>query len=239
MTNNKRFIMGSIVIAATVLCLSNAAYAASNYDYNHTHTTTNDNTMNSRGIYMGGSLGLTYLQDQEFVLTDPAYKLNITSGTELDYKSSYNINAFVGVHQGDWRGEFAINYLAPNKIDKINDLDNEISSNDVKSKANTFMLNAYHDFHLFNQPKISPYVGVGVGVASIDLYGKKINSDTDNVFAYQGIAGLNYTINQHMKVFAQYNHLATTKAEYDYNTVGKFSYYYQTNLFNVGLSYYL
>ncbi len=53
----------------------------------------------------------------------------------------------------------------------------------------TLMANGYLEFPL-QQTGITPYVGLGAGMAFVDIGGAK---STDTVFAWKGIAGLGYS----------------------------------------------
>ncbi len=76
------------------------------------------------------------------------------------------------------------------------------------------MANGLYDFNL-GWP-VTPYVGVGVGGARVSFNkvaepeGGESVDDTSTVFAYQGIAGLTYAINQNLKVDAGYRYFSTT-----------------------------
>lgn len=74
----------------------------------------------------------------------------------------------------------------------------------------TFMLNGYYAFDLGN---LRPYLGVGVGgayvSADISALGEKIVDDNDTVFAYQGIAGLEYAISDDVRIGLRYSYFAT------------------------------
>lgn len=75
------------------------------------------------------------------------------------------------------------------------------------------MGNVFYDFD--TGTPITPYVGGGLGVARVAYGGvsRVANSriaDQDNVFAYQGVAGVGYRVNENLGLFADYRYFATT-----------------------------
>lgn len=84
-------------------------------------------------------------------------------------------------------------------------------------KAKSVMLNLLYDFNIGS--KFSPYIGGGVGYAQVDYDGVapvgagRINDD-DNVFAYQGIAGVSYWLNNSVELAAEYRYFATQDPDF-------------------------
>lgn len=72
---------------------------------------------------------------------------------------------------------------------RTNDIDG-IGGGEVEAMSG--MLNGYLDFDML---QFRPFVGVGLGMANIDLDSGFLNDD-DNVFAYQGIVGLAFDVHQ-------------------------------------------
>lgn len=72
---------------------------------------------------------------------------------------------------------------------------------DVDSIA--YMANAYYDIET-NSP-ITPYVGVGAGLVDID--------GIDTVFAYQGLAGLAYSLNNESEIYGGYRYFGSEGAD--------------------------
>lgn len=76
----------------------------------------------------------------------------------------------------------------------------------------SLMANVLYDF--LPASRFSPYVGVGGGVAHLK-YGEvgsgatTVADDSDNVFAYQGIAGVRYDLNYNWSLNADYRYFAT------------------------------
>ena len=76
------------------------------------------------------------------------------------------------------------------------------------------MVNGYYDFDTGSA--VTPYVGLGVGAARTSH-----TDSTDNItsrqwnFAYQGIVGASYAVNDQMSVSLDYRYFATAKPTYD------------------------
>lgn len=89
-------------------------------------------------------------------------------------------------------------------------------------KALDFMVNGLYDFDL-GWP-VTPYVGIGAGAAVLSTNNVTVPgstatiNDSDMQFAYQGLAGLTYAINQNLKVDLGYRYFRTTDPYY--NTSG-------------------
>jgi outer membrane protein OmpA-like peptidoglycan-associated protein len=81
-----------------------------------------------------------------------------------------------------------------------------------------FMGNALYDFNL-GWP-VTPYLGAGIGMARVSANNVTVPGstvqvrDTDTEFAYQGIAGVAYAINQNLKLDVGYRYFATTNPQY-------------------------
>ena len=67
----------------------------------------------------------------------------------------------------------------------------------------TALVNGYWDIK--NDTRFTPFLGAGVG------YALENASGADSAFAYQGIAGVSYAIDNNWALTAQYNYLDTTK----------------------------
>ncbi|MEL7497725.1 MAG: outer membrane beta-barrel protein [Planctomycetota bacterium] len=115
-------------------------------------------------------------------------------------------------------------------------------SGDVSSFSG--MANAYWEFVDFPGGRFRPYVGFGVGFASldaglIDSTGASILTDEggeDTSFAYQWMAGMNYKASCNMDLFVEYRFFEADALNLD-TTNGSYSgnYNYQSNSVCIGL----
>lgn len=70
---------------------------------------------------------------------------------------------------------------------------------------------------IYNIPthsRINPYIGAGIGLARVEA---KFSDDTesDSVFAYQGIVGLRFNLDQDLDVVIDYRYFATADPDFD------------------------
>ncbi len=111
------------------------------------------------------------------------------------------------------------------------------------------MANVIYDLnHLYNASTSSftPYVGAGIGVARVKL-DSTINgpgfgiplpiNDTDTVLAYQGIAGLNYALNDKVDLGVSYRYFWTQDPRFNTDTGVDFDGEYNNHAILVGLTY--
>ena len=109
------------------------------------------------------------------------------------------------------------------------------------------MANGYYDF--LNSSQFTPYLGVGAGAARVSLNDVGITSPfnftasaSDWKFAYQGIAGVRYTINPTWSVNLDYRYFATLDPKFDINFFGFHTtqkmQYHTHNIF-LGLAYHI
>jgi opacity protein-like surface antigen len=89
------------------------------------------------------------------------------------------------------------------------------------------MINGYYRF--LNNSPLTPYIGGGVGAASIALNNTRFTggldrgpfSGTDAVFGYQGIAGVSYQIAAHLTLAAEYRYFATLRPGFQQTVAGQ------------------
>jgi opacity protein-like surface antigen len=186
-----------------------------------------------KGLYVDLRGGLTSLSDSD--LTDPA--LPGISG-EAEFDNGFGIEGAVGYeHPSGFRVELALGYRN-NDFDDVSVAGISASSAGVnvggQVEALSVMANGYAAFDVGGGFK--PFIGAGVGVAFLDaelelsVPGFAVTaSDDDTVFAYQGIAGVEYEIPTDMATIAlgvRYSYFATadpdfggTEAEYGTHNV--------------------
>lgn len=87
--------------------------------------------------------------------------------------------------------------------------DNEAGGGDAKTW--TYMVNGYWDFK--NDTYFTPYIGAGLGWAYNKLDAAGI-SESENNFAYQGIAGISYEITPNWSLTADYRYIDTLRFDY-------------------------
>lgn len=170
-----------------------------------------------RGWYVHGHLGYSidasvdvdagdYMPPDDYmngVITTENAAATTTSG-EIDLDNDFMVAGGVGFDYGEnWRAEGELSY-------RTNEEDNS-SGDSIDALA--LMLNGYYDFDLGNA--WSPFVGLGIGVAQIEPDG----GDDDTAFAYQGLLGLGYAVNERWSVDATYRYFRSDDLEFGVNEV--------------------
>lgn len=90
--------------------------------------------------------------------------------------------------------------------------------------------------------KFTPYVGAGVGVAHVgakdvtQILGSRID-DSDTVFAYQGIAGVEYDIKPNLKAALDYRYFRTADVSFKTDAGNPVDADYEDHTISLGLRY--
>ena len=194
------------------------------------------------GIYLEGRGGAVFLEDAE----------NSGGGTSIDseFNTGFAFGGAVGyAHSSGFRGEVAVEYRK-NDADSlaINTLlgtpfggASFSAEGDVSTV--TGMVNGYFDIDLGSG--FVPFIGAGIGIAHIDadvdvtVAGNNVSltDDSDQVFAYQGIAGIAYHFTENVAASLQYSYLATTDPEFEDSGGAPFDSEYQSHNVMAGLRF--
>ncbi len=166
------------------------------------------------GPYAEARLGAVFVEDADFDALGLTGELTYDPGIALDLAFGYAFE--VGL-----RAEFQVGYRKSD-IDDVK-IDG-FGTTDIDGDQTTYtsMANLYYDFdfaRLSGDPggvsRLVPYLGAGIGVAVHDLDFDSGGSDTDTVFAYQGIAGFAYSLAQNWRLTLTYIYLRTSDPEFD------------------------
>ncbi len=171
-----------------------------------------------KGIYFDLRGGLTYLSDSDLS------EAGVTGEAEFD--NGYGIEGAVGyAHHSGFRGELALGYRN-NDFDDLSVSGISASSLGInvggQVEALSVMANGYAAFDV--GAGFKPFIGAGIGIAYLDaeldlsVPGFAVTaSDDDTVFAYQGIAGIEYEIPTDSATIAlgvRYSYFATTDPDF-------------------------
>ena len=182
------------------------------------------------GPYIEGRLGISLPQNSDL---DSA-----TASQELGLDNGFVGNVAVGHGYGNgFRTEFELGFRR-NDVDSISG--GGSGTGDLTGWS--AMANALYDFKV-NGP-LQPYVGIGAGVAHLDLsgatpsVGTSIN-DTDTAFAWQGMAGVSYAVSERVKLTLGYRYFAVPDADFSGSTGTSFDSDYASHdvLFGVRYSF--
>lgn len=198
---------------------------------------------NHDGFY--GNVGGGFAFAPDFKMT-PTSSSNNTA--KIQTKTGYNVTGAIGYKYDDFRVEGAVGYLR-NKVDKADRAGTPLTTPTGRNTATTFMVNGYYDVNIDSTPQVTPYLGLGVGVARIKS-NVRASADTrdfldgsSNRFAYQGIVGLNYHFADNMAVGVDYRYITTSKKKVNYIATTGATYVegkgrYSNNLLSANFSYY-
>ena len=126
-------------------------------------------------------------------------------GLNISFNTGYNVGGALGYDLGKFRLEGEFTYRSAD-IDTANGL----SIPDASLSALTFMANGYYDFEM---DSLTPYIGVGLGVADsdLDVSGFTVASETD--FAYQFMAGLAFNVSKTAYLTAGYRFFVISETD--------------------------
>ena len=196
------------VIVAALLALPPAIAAAEGID-----------------VYLDIAGGANFLEDSDISGTG--------LDTEADFDAGFAVKAAIGnALSSGWRFEAEVAY----RQNDADDVGGSGAGGDVS--AWSLMGNALYDFKTGG--RFTPYIGVGAGVAGIDWnnvtpVGGGSVDDNDTVFAYQGIAGVAYTVNDNVKLTLDYRYFATEEPDLTTSSGTNFDAEYRSHSIMVGL----
>ena len=202
----------SSLLAATILALPVVASAQTSQSYAPAFLDMGARNQPISGIYVGGGLGLNFMQSQNVSTTAGPY----SASGKINYNTGFAGKLNVGYGFGNGlRAELEGNYRN-NTANGTNPLplvgNANVHGNEQKYGA---MVNALYDFNTISRYVI-PYVGVGVGYTAIQEQGLNIynnggqgniayGNSTKSSFAWQAILGAAFPITPALAITAEYN----------------------------------
>ncbi len=181
------------------------------------------------GIYVGGNVGVHKPQNSSMSRAGQTSTVKIGTGAAG--------TAAVGYGFGNGlRGELELGHRA-GSVRSIDSATGGGGRIDVTS----LMGNVLYDFA--NETSFVPYIGAGVGGARLRAkdvgpdQGNAMVSGTANVFAYQGILGLDYRIGDNTALGASYRYFATQSASIGSTAGDSASIPYRDHSIMVGMRY--
>ncbi len=185
--------------------------------------------------------GQTYVSAQGGALTQEDHAFTTSGGAKVntEMKSGYVMVGAVGRQYGNIRGELEGSYRA-NDVDTHKTTGPALAGSRGETSVLAGMGNLYYDMPTGGA--FTPYIGAGVGAAKVefDNYGTNatgtVLNDSSTVFAYQGIAGLNYALNNNFSLNAEYRYFGTADVEVQSGT-RKSEIEYQTHNLLGGVRY--
>lgn len=173
------------------------------------------------GVYVSGFFGVSVPRD-----TDVKTSNSSSFDDEVEFDPGVYVGGTGGVDFGLLRLEGELSYKR-GEMERVNDRTNNIRYTNVDGDLGAFamMFNAFLDMH--NYSPITPYLGGGVGFATLhlsDTIGTPSTggapvllyySDDDTVFAYQAGAGLEIHLNPMLSLDLGYRYFGTSEASFD------------------------
>lgn len=159
-----------------------------------------------KGVYIGFVDGFNFTDDSDISGTGVS--------TEADFDKGAIYIPAVGYRYGNgFRTEFEGAY----RKNSVDDLSGALNGTG-RVKAKSLMANLLYDIdlnsHFNKRSRFMPYIGAGVGMARVDFDGVRPVGgvridDEDDVFAYQGIAGVSYWLSEALEIALEYRYFAT------------------------------
>ena len=159
--------------------------------------------------YIGFDAGLLFPSDTDIDNNDGDYEIGI------DHKMGYDLDIIAGYDFGWVRaeGELAWKWVTHKEYDVAGLTIDE--SGDGETDIRSAMINILGDF---GNDRWNFYAGGGIGYALVDMnldVGADDESWKDGGLAYQGIAGVRYSVNEMIDVGLKYRYFDTSQLEDD------------------------
>jgi opacity protein-like surface antigen len=195
------------------------------------------------GPYFSGFLGTSLSKNLNVSNYD--YLFNSAYNDRLSLDPGILAGVTGGYDFGIMRIEGELSYRNA-KIDKLTDTTGEQFRNiDGDLGIYTTMVNVFFDMH--NTSPITPYLGGGIGVATLhmsDTYGygntlgytQLYGDSSDTVLAAQVGAGLDIALNRHLSLDLGYRYFITDQANFDTNWISS-SMRFESHNATVGLRF--
>lgn len=198
------------VATAAVLGLSASSYAA------YTTPLTTSPSSIAGNWYASIIGGVAFTQDVT-VKTVPTAKLKYDS-------AGFDVGGALGYRSGPFRyeGEYTFMRTGHSKLGGV--------SNSGRTVVHAGMANVFYSFQNVND-QFTPYIGGGVGYASIRPNG--VGLGTENEFAYQGMAGLTFNVDNEFDVGVGYRFFGTSEPK------KLFTDRFQNHMINLAVIYHI
>jgi outer membrane protein OmpA-like peptidoglycan-associated protein len=160
-------------------------------------TATSAQAAERHGWYFGLEGGVVAVNDNSHVFF-----------THIDYERGWGLLGEVGYAlNGHWRVELEAG-MRRNEINEISYFGSPPTSTEGELRNYTAMINAIWDAPISAKWALSLGAGLGADhVRFADTFYGFADSDTDTVFAAQGLAGLTYQMSSHWDLFLNYRYL--------------------------------
>ena len=157
------------------------------------------------GPYFSVNGGAVWVEDSDLSLS------GFGDFAEFSYETGYTVNAAFGhAYANGLRLELEIPYRT-NDLDEFSVFGIGLGTIDGEVSSWGAMVNFYVD--LDTGSAFKPFIGAGIGVANVEFEIER-DSEDDNVFAYQLMAGFGYALSKEVTFDLQYRFYATDDPEF-------------------------
>jgi OOP family OmpA-OmpF porin len=166
---------------------------------------------------MAGASGAAHATEGWYGRADVGYSLESTVDGSVDGET------FSGDLENDWMGALGLGYAFQNGFRaegelgfRYNDWEGEIdgqSGYEGWTRSWSAMANLFYDFN--RDGAVQPYLGLGVGAARVGAGLDGLGSDQDTVLAYQGLAGIGFTLTEQLALDVGYRYFVAPELEYE------------------------
>jgi opacity protein-like surface antigen len=195
------------------------------------------------GPYFSAFIGPSFAKD--VTVTSSYYPFGTAYSDQVTFDTGIYTGATGGYDFGFMRLEGELSYRYAN-IDSITEA-NGLRFIAVDGNIGVFstMLNVFFDLH--NSSPVTPYLGGGIGVASLylsdtfgsDIYGNGgilYGTSSDTVFASQVGAGVDIALNNRFSLDVGYRYFITDKAHFD-SYIGTSGFRFESHNAMIGFKY--
>jgi len=176
------------------------------------------------GAYMSGFLGVSAPQDTTVSISE--FNPVTTKDAQVEFDPGINIGGTAGYDFGFFRLEGEMSYKR-GEITSVTEESFGTRYRNVDGHIGAFamMMNGFFDLH--NESPVTPYLGGGMGFASVNLSNTRgvdavrgaindhvFRSDDDTVFAYQAGAGMEVALNRRLSLDLGYRYFGTSLASF-------------------------
>ena len=149
--------------------------------------------------YVSGSIGLASLTN-----SDTTYR-SVTSKDMIAYKSGIPCGAAIGVQSDAYRIEAALGYQS-HDVDSVKRGGVPTSMSGHTLSSLSYMINGYYDIYIKSRVLLSPYLTVGIGVATITEKGVNTSDESSCGFAWQLGTGIGIKVSDNIVVDLGYRY---------------------------------
>lgn len=166
---------------------------------------------NAKDWYLGGSIGYNQTSDQ--TSEGPSRVVDV------EYEEGYALSTYVGFRKTEnlrFEGEFAFRRNDGEAL-SFNNVARPFAGAGTESYS--LLANAIYDIP--TDSAITPYVGVGAGIAFLEndfVYGPATFQDKETAFVYQGMVGASMPVTDRIDLFVDGRYFAATGVDFTRNS---------------------